>query len=110
MKNSIRNKVAVIGVGYSDIERRSKRSIAALQLDALQAALKDAGIEAQDVDGLATYPESPVFGNPGGDGIDVVSCGLAARMLGIGDRLRWFSDAQPLIPMAGDSLRSKKSE
>ena len=100
MKNSIRNKVAVIGVGYSDIERRSKRSIAALQLDALQAALKDAGIEAQDVDGLATYPESPVFGNPGGDGIDVVSCGLAARMLGIGDRLRWFSDAQPLIPMA----------
>jgi len=97
---SVRNKVAVVGVGYSDIERRSQRSVAALTRDALHAALADAGITAAEVDGLATYPESPVFGNPRQDGIDMVSCGLAARILGIGDRLRWFSDAEPLIPVA----------
>jgi acetyl-CoA acetyltransferase len=97
---TVRNRVAVVGVGYSDIERRSSRTVAALTRDALNAALADAGITAADVDGLATYPEIPVFGNAQQDGIDMVSCGLASRMLGIGPRLRWFCDAEPLIPMA----------
>lgn len=97
---TVRNKVAVVGVGYSDIERRSQRTVGALTRDALNAAMADAGITAKDVDGLATYPEIPVFGNPQQDGIDMVSCSLAARMLGLGPRLRWFSDAHPLIPMA----------
>ena len=56
--------VAVVGVGYSDIERRSQRTVGALTRDALNAAMADAGITAKDVDGLATYPEIPVFGNP----------------------------------------------
>lgn len=97
---STRSKVAVVGVGYSKIERRSKRTLAALTLEAARNALADAGISADDVDGIATYPNVTVFGSAQREGIDTVSAGLLARMLGIGDQLRWLANTDQLIPTA----------
>ena len=42
---------AIVGVGCSRIERRSERGIAAFALDAARAAIVDAGLEVDDIDG-----------------------------------------------------------
>ena len=91
------NRVSVVGVGYSKLERRSKRTMAAITLEAALNAIADAGLETSDIDGLTTYPEIPVFGSPQQDGIDVVTCQYMARMLKMGDRLRWQLDSPTLI-------------
>lgn len=98
--SSIRNRAAVVGVGYSRIERRSTQTLATLALEAARNAIADAGIDATDVDGVVTYPNVTVFGSAQREGIDVVSAGLLARMLGLGNRVRWHADADQLVPMA----------
>src|SRR6266446_286074 len=54
-------RIAVVGVGETRYERRSTRDLAALRREAAQAALADAGIEPDAVDGLivpgAAYAE-----------------------------------------------------
>ena len=90
--------VAAVGVGGSVFERRSERVLALHALDAIRAALDDAGLDVSDVDGLATYPESPVFGSPHVDGVDVVSTALMARLLGISEQVRWHTETHALIP------------
>jgi acetyl-CoA acetyltransferase len=91
-------KVAVVGVGYSELPRRSPRSAAAFTLDAIRAALDDAGLTVADVDGMATYPEIPVFGNPHVDGVDVVSVHYVSRLLGLNEQLRWHVQTDSLVP------------
>ncbi|HLG92291.1 MAG TPA: thiolase family protein [Acidimicrobiales bacterium] len=46
----------ISGVGQSEVGRRLGRSGLDLTLDACLAALEDAGLSRQDVDGIATYP------------------------------------------------------
>jgi acetyl-CoA acetyltransferase len=97
-RNRLGGKVAVVGVGYSELPRRTTRSAASLTLDAIRAALDDAGLTMDDVDGMATYPEIPVFGNPHVDGVDVVSVHYVSRLLGLTDRLRWHVQTDSLVP------------
>ena len=52
---SFRNSVAIAGVGETDYSRESGRTELALALQAIQAALADAGIEPQEVDGLMKW-------------------------------------------------------
>ena len=94
----IEGRAAAVGVGYSEIERVSQRSLGALTLEAVQRAVADAGLSVEDIDGLATYPEIPVFGNPHTDGVDVVSARYMIRMLGLGGKLRWHTQTDSLIP------------
>jgi acetyl-CoA acetyltransferase len=47
---------AIIGFGSSAIERRSTRSITALAVDAAVAALADAGLDKEDIDGYVGAP------------------------------------------------------
>ena len=49
------NSVAVVGVGETDYSRDSGRSELTLALQAILAALADAGIEPADVDGLMKW-------------------------------------------------------
>lgn len=44
------------GIGRSDLGRRLGRNPAALAVDACLAAVADAGLDLDDIDGLATYP------------------------------------------------------
>ena len=94
----LKDKVAAVGVGYSALERRSSRSLGALTLEAVHNAIADAGLGIGDIDGLATYPEIPVFGNPHADGVDVVSVGYLVSMLGLEGKLRWHTHTDSLVP------------
>ena len=47
---------AVTGIGQSDVGRRLNRDPLALTVDACLAAIADAGLTREDIDGLATYP------------------------------------------------------
>ena len=55
-----RGKVAAVGIGHSPIDRRwdlrPETSIGAYTLIAIQKALDDAGVKAEDVDGLVVVP------------------------------------------------------
>ena len=50
--------VAITGVGMSRVGRRLMRPPLALAVDACLAAVADAGLELDDIDGLSTYPGS----------------------------------------------------
>jgi acetyl-CoA acetyltransferase/uncharacterized OB-fold protein len=49
-------KVAITGIGMSDIGRRLMRPPLSLTVDACLAAIQDSGLAITDIDGLATYP------------------------------------------------------
>jgi acetyl-CoA acetyltransferase len=48
-------RTAIAGVGYSELSRRSGRSVLALAVEACRNALDDAGLERQAVDGIASF-------------------------------------------------------
>ena len=50
------DRVVISGIGQSAIGRRLGRSPLALTLDAITAALEDAGLSPGDIGGLTTYP------------------------------------------------------
>ncbi|MBW2389283.1 MAG: hypothetical protein JRG89_12715, partial [Deltaproteobacteria bacterium] len=64
MESPERN-VAVTGIGQSEIGRRLDRDPMALTIDACLAAIEDAGLTRDDIDGLSTYPGAGFAGAPG---------------------------------------------
>ncbi len=50
------SKVALTGIGISDVGRRLDRDPLGLTMDACRAAVADAGLTLDDIDGLSTYP------------------------------------------------------
>ena len=55
MTNELRGHTAIVGVGETDYSRNSGRTELMLSLQAIQAALDDAGLKASDVDGLMKW-------------------------------------------------------
>jgi acetyl-CoA acetyltransferase len=64
--NPLDGKVAIAGVGYSEIARSTGRSEGSLAIEACTNALADAGLTIDDVDGLSVWPDrvSSVFEGP----------------------------------------------
>ena len=62
-----RARACISGVGQSDIGRRLGRDPLELTLDACLAAIEDAGLTRDDIDGLSTYP-GPMATPPGFSG------------------------------------------
>ena len=83
-----RCKVAVSGVGFSQVTRSADIPLAAHALTAVKEAVADSGLEMSDIDGLATYPELPATGHAEVDGISVVSVNCMMAMLKLPD-LSW---------------------
>ena len=52
---ALRDRVAVAGVGWTQFSRSSGRTTTSMAVEAITAALADAGLERSDVDGLATH-------------------------------------------------------
>jgi len=77
-------KTAVVGIGQTDFSKNSGRTEWELALEAVLAALADAGIEARDVDGIVRYA------------YDNVSPAMLVRAMGIRD-VRWYGE----IPFGG---------
>jgi len=72
-RHSFAGRVAVTGIGATEFSKASGRSELSLATEAVDAALRDAGVEASEVQGTVTYSSDT---NPD---IDI------ARALGIGE-------------------------
>lgn len=71
MSNGLAGKAAIAGIGATEFSKNSGRSELRLAVEAITAALEDAGIDRSEVDGLSTFtmdnnPEIEVFRNIGG--------------------------------------------
>jgi acetyl-CoA acetyltransferase len=92
-----KGKVAVAGIGFSAIGRRSEANLGRLAFDAADAALRDAGLEPGQVDGLGTYIMGPI----GRDGIDSVSVDYFLKHYPLSKDFRWYSElSQGMIASA----------
>ncbi|HZP45181.1 MAG TPA: hypothetical protein VFB15_05985 [Candidatus Binataceae bacterium] len=89
-----RGKTAIVGIGYSEITRRAQKPLGLLALDACRAAIADAGLSPQQIDGLATYPESPFAGAGNRDGRDVVSVMYLVNHLALAPDIRWYAQIE----------------
>jgi acetyl-CoA acetyltransferase len=70
------DRVALTGIGTSEIGRRLMRWPLALTIDACEAAVADAGLTFQDIDGLASYPGAGDMGGFGEGGVTAVEAAL----------------------------------
>jgi 17-hydroxy-3-oxo-4-pregnene-20-carboxyl-CoA lyase len=71
MKNGLKDKVAIAGIGQTEFSKRSGRTELTLAIEAIGAALDDCGLSAKDVDGMSLYtmennPANEVIHNLGG--------------------------------------------
>jgi acetyl-CoA acetyltransferase len=69
--SGLSGRAAIVGIGATEFSKNSGRSELRLAVEAITAALDDAGIDRAEVDGLSTYtmdnnPEIEVFRNIGG--------------------------------------------
>ena len=76
---TLRDRVAIAGIGETDYSRDSGRSELVLALEAIRAALDDAGLEPHDVDGIMRWT------------VDTTGESEIAANLGVPD-LRWFGE------------------
>ena len=53
--SSVKDKTAIVGIGCTEFSARSGRSETQLALEAIKAAIDDAGLSARDIDGLVRY-------------------------------------------------------
>ncbi|MBU6268697.1 MAG: hypothetical protein KGN34_14215 [Sphingomonadales bacterium] len=93
------NKVAVAGVGYSTLTRRSERPLLALAADAVDAALADAGLDRRHLDALATSPGMPRYGGVKGtvEGVDVVNPWFLGEHLGVANQILYTGSSNGMV-------------
>jgi len=72
------HKVAITGLGMSEVGRRLMRPPVSLTVEACRAAVEDAGLTMADIDGLVTWPGAM----PGGGGISEGGVGVIEEALG----------------------------
>jgi acetyl-CoA acetyltransferase len=53
--SGLRDRYCIVGVGETEYSRRSGRSTRAMAVEAVRAAMRDAGLGARDVDGMMSY-------------------------------------------------------
>ena len=107
-----RGKTAIVGIGYSEITRRPQKPLGLLAIDACRAAIEDAGLKPEAIDGLTTYPESPFAGAGNRDGEEVVSVMYIVNHLPLAADIRWYAQietgmiASPMIEAGTDATMS----
>jgi acetyl-CoA acetyltransferase len=80
------HRSVISGVGQSDVGRRLNRDPLALTADACLAAIEDAGLRREDIDGLSTYPGMMTGGGAGFSGAGITEVHDMLRL-----ELDWFS-------------------
>ncbi|WP_137872074.1 OB-fold domain-containing protein [Rhodococcus sp. Q] len=73
------DRVALTGIGTSDIGRRLMRTPMALTVEACERAVADAGLTMADIDGVASYPGAGQVGGFGEGGVVGVEAALGLR-------------------------------
>ena len=59
MKSTLKDKYAIVGVGYTPQGRIPGRTSLSFHLEASAAAIHDAGLKISDIDGLICYRHFP---------------------------------------------------
>ncbi len=90
----------VSGVGQSDVGRRLHRPPLDLTIDACLAAIADAGLRIEDIDGLATYPGG-IDMPPGFSGVGVSDVQEVLRL-----ELDWFTGGMELPGQLGSVVNA----
>jgi len=80
----LERRACISGIGQSEVGRRLGRDPLGLTLDACLAAIEDAGLTRDRIDGLATYPGA-LGGAPGFSGAGITEVHDALRL-----RLDWY--------------------
>ncbi|MFC5754049.1 thiolase C-terminal domain-containing protein [Actinomadura rugatobispora] len=91
------DKVAITGIGSSEIGRRLMVPPLSLTLRACERAIADAGLTLDDIDGLATYPGA---GNVGGFG----EGGVTALEGALGIRPTWYNGGMETFGPSGSLI------
>ena len=94
----LERRSAITGIGQSQIGRRLGRDPLELTLDACLAAIEDAGLRREDIDGLATYPGA-MGGAPGFTGAGITDVHDALRL-----NLNWFTGGIELPGQLGSVI------
>ncbi len=90
----------VSGIGQSQVGRRIYRNPLELTLDACLAAIEDAGLTREDIDGLATYPGNLTV-PPGFSGGGITEVQDALRL-----ELNWFAGGMELPGQLGSVVNA----
>ena len=96
---ALERNVAVTGIGQSDVGRCLDRDPMALTIDACLAAIEDAGLTRDDIDGLSTYPGAGMAGAPGFTAGGVTELQDALRL-----NLNWFNGGPELSGQLGSVI------
>lgn len=88
--------VAVSGIGMSRLGRKLMADPVALSVEAIELAVRDAGLALDDIDGLSTYPAGTADGGYSEGGVTAVESALGLRPT-------WHNGA-PETPGAAGSL------
>jgi acetyl-CoA acetyltransferase len=94
----IERRTVISGAGQSDIGRRLFRDPLDLTLDACMAAIEDAGLTTDEIDGIATYP-GPSAQPPGFSGAGLVEVQDALRL-----NLGWYTGGIELPGQLGSVI------
>lgn len=78
-REKFEDNVALTGIGMSDIGRRLMVPPLQLTVQACEAAVADAGLTLDDIDGLSTYPGGGNLGGFGEGGITALEAALGIR-------------------------------
>jgi acetyl-CoA acetyltransferase/uncharacterized OB-fold protein len=93
----LEDRVAITGIGMSDIGRRLMRPPLSLAVDAITAAVEDAGLELDDIDGLSTYPGGASIAGFGEGGVSSVADALGMRPTWYNGGMETFGPAGSVI-------------
>ncbi|MDA8046293.1 MAG: OB-fold domain-containing protein [Actinomycetota bacterium] len=89
--------VALTGIGMSAIGRRLMRDPLSLTVEAVEAAVADAGLGLEDIDGLSTYPGSAPIGGFSEGGITALEDALGIRPV-------WYNGGAETFGPAGSVI------
>ncbi len=94
----LERRACLTGIGQSEIGRRLGRDPLELTIDACLAAIEDAGLGRDDIDGLATYPGA-IGGAPGFSGAGLGDVHDALRL-----NLDWYTGGLELPGQLGSVI------
>ncbi len=88
---NLRNRAAIVGVGYTPMLRSTDRSLGAIAVEAALDAIADAGLAREDIDGYIGMPNAPSPAARHLDGVDEISAVYLAAALGMKEPA-WLMD------------------
>ena len=97
----LERRACITGIGQSEVGRRLNRDPLALTVDACLAAIADAGLRREDIDGISTYPGAGMTGAPGFSGAGVVDVQDALRL-----ELDWYCGGPELPGQLGSVINA----